>query len=154
MITIIAACSRNRAIGKDNSLIWHLSDDLKRFKEITTGKVVVMGRKTYESIGRPLPKRTNVVITRDRSFKADGCVVYNSLEEFTPIFRDYVVIGGSEIYNQFIKIADLIELTLIDKDFDGDAFFPVVDDSAFMEINRETRNNGEFDYHFITYKRK
>jgi dihydrofolate reductase len=153
MITLIAACSSNRVIGKDNSLIWHLPDDLKRFKQITTNQVVIMGRKTFQAIGRPLPKRTNVILTRDRSFKAEGCFVYNNIEDVLSLFHDYIVIGGSDIYRQFIGIADIIELTLLDKEFDGDSFFPEIS-SSFVETNRETKNNGEFDYHFITYKRK
>ncbi len=153
MITLIAACSKNRVIGKDNQLPWHLSEDLKRFKKITTDKVVLMGRKTYESIGRPLPNRTNLVLTRDKTFAPQGVYVYNHLEEVLPIFNDIVVIGGGEIYKQMIKRADVIELTLVDKEFDGDAYFPEIDDT-WKEESRETFNNGDFDYHFIRYKRK
>ena len=154
MITLIAACSKNRVIGKDNQLPWHLTEDLKRFKKITTSKVVLMGRKTYESIGRPLPNRTNLVLTRDKTFAPQGVYVYNNLEEVLPIFNDIVVIGGGEIYKQMIKMADVIELTLVDKEFDGDAFFPEINLNIWEEQNRETFNNGDFDYHFITYKRK
>jgi dihydrofolate reductase len=150
MITIIAASSKNGVIGKENTLPWRLPEDLKRFKSLTTGKNVLMGRKTYESIGKPLPNRTNIVVTRDTAFKADGVLVYNSLEQVLPIFRDIVVIGGGEIYNQFINKADVIELTLIDKEFEGDAFFPTIDKN-WKEINRETQKNTEFEYHFITY---
>ncbi len=154
MITIIAACSKNRVIGKDNSLIWRLPEDLKRFKSLTTGRNVLMGRKTFESIGKPLPNRTNIVVTRDKSYKKEGILVYNSYTEVLPIFRDIVVIGGGEIYQQMIQFADIIELTLIDKEFDGDTLFPIIDMNQWGEVNRESNNNGEFDYHFITYKRK
>lgn len=153
MITLIAACSKNRVIGKNNQLPWNLSEDLKRFKKITTNKTVLMGRKTYESIGRPLPNRTNLILTRDKTFAPQGVYVYNHLEEVLPIFTDIIVIGGGEIYKQMIKMVDIIELTLVDKEFDGDAYFPEID-NTWEEKNRETFNNGDFDYHFITYKRK
>ena len=154
MITLISACSKNRVIGIDNKLPWYLPEDLKRFKRLTTEKVVLMGRKTYESIGRPLPNRTNIVLTRDLNYKADGVLVYNNLEEVLPIFKDIVVIGGSEIYKQFMRKSDVIELTLIDKDFDGDSFLPEIDEEIYNVSNIESFNNGDFDYHFITYKRK
>lgn len=153
MITLIAAMSKNRVIGINNQLPWKLPEDLKRFKNLTTGNVVLMGRKTYESIGRPLPNRTNVVITRDTSFKAEGVLVYNNLHEVLPIFNRIFVIGGSEIYNQLIKVADEIELTLIDKEFEGDAFFPEIG-NEWIESEKETSNNDEFDYHFIKMTRK
>lgn len=153
MITLIAAMSKNRVIGINNQLPWKLPEDLKRFKNLTTGNVVLMGRKTYESIGRPLPNRTNVVITRDTSFKAEGVLVYNNLHEVLPIFNRIFVIGGGEIYNQLIKVADEIELTLIDKEFEGDAFFPEIG-NEWIESEKETSNNGEFDYHFIKMSRK
>lgn len=124
MITLIAACSKNRVIGKDNQLIWHLPEDLKRFKELTTGKTVLMGRKTFESIGRPLPKRTNIIITSDKNYKAEGCVIYHDLFEALKHDKDIVVIGGSQIYQQCLDIAHDIQLTVIDQEFEGDAFFP------------------------------
>lgn len=154
MITLLAACSSNMIIGIDNKLPWYLLEDLKRFKMLTTGKVVLMGRKTYESIGRPLPNRTNIVLSRDRTYKPEGVFVYNNLEEILPIFRDIIVIGGGEIYNQMIKIADVIELTLVDKEFDGDVFFPNIDLSKWAEEKRDTFNNSSFDYHFIKYTRR
>ena len=153
MITLIAACSKNGVIGKDNTLPWRLPEDLKRFKSLTMGKNVLMGRKTYESIGKPLPNRTNIVLTRDTSFKTDSVLVYNNLEQVLPIFRDIVVIGGGEIYKQCINKADVIELTLIDKEFEGDTFFPIID-SSWEESKRETYTNDEFTYHFITYIKK
>lgn len=153
MITLIAACSKNGVIGKDNTLPWRLPEDLKRFKSLTMGKNVLMGRKTYESIGKPLPNRTNIVLTRDTSFKTDSVLVYNNLEQVLPIFRDIIVIGGGEIYKQCINKADVIELTLIDKEFEGDAFFPSID-SSWKESKRETYTNDEFTYHFITYIKK
>lgn len=151
MISIISACSRNRVIGIDNNLPWNLSEDLKRFKKITTGKKVVMGRKTFESIGRPLPNRTNIILTRDKNYKAEGVLVYNDINCIFADHDDFIVIGGSEIYNLFINRSDIIELTLIDKDFEGDSYFPELD-SRWVEINRESHSNEEFNYYFITYK--
>jgi len=154
MITLLAACSKNRVIGINNKLPWHLPEDLKRFKKLTSGKEILMGRKTYESIGsKPLPNRTNIVLTKDKTFSSNGALVYNNLDEALPIFSDIIIVGGSEIYKQTLSIADVIELTLIDKDFEGDSYFPEIDDN-FVEEKRESYNNGEFDYHFITYKRR
>jgi dihydrofolate reductase len=155
MITLVAACSKNRVIGKDNKLPWHLPEDLKHFKSLTLDRVILMGRKTFESIGsKPLPKRTNVVLTRDKDFKSDNILVYNNIDEVLPIFRDIVAVGGAEIYKKFLNFADEIQLTLIDKEFEGDTYFPEIDENIFEEKKRDSFNNGEFDYHFITYKRK
>lgn len=154
MITLISACSKNRVIGLENKMPWHLPVDLKRFKKLTSGGVILMGRKTFESIGsKPLPNRTNVVLTRDKTFRSEGILVYNNIEEVLPLFHDIIIVGGAEIYKQYIKLADVIELTLIDKEYEGDTFFPEIDDS-FYEEKRESFENDEFEYHFITYKRK
>ncbi len=151
MITMVVACSSNKVIGKDNTLVWKVPGDLKRFKEMTTGKVIVMGRKTYESIGKPLPNRKNVIITRNIEYKVDGCEVYSSIEEVIKLYGDDMfVIGGGEIYNQFLNIANAIELTLIHKDFEGDAYFPEIPDS-FMEVKREDLECDDFKYSYITY---
>lgn len=156
MITLIAACSSNRIIGKDNQLIWNVPGDLKRFKDLTSGHPILMGRKTFESIGRPLPKRTNIIITRDKSYKQDGCYVYNSFDEALPLYetQNLFVIGGGEIYQQLLKHADKIELTLIDKEFEGDTKFPVLDENIWVIQNKEDCSCEEFDYHYITYVRK
>lgn len=153
MINIIAAVSKNNVIGKDNQLIWHLPDDLKRFKEITLSHVVVMGRKTHESIGRVLPNRLNVILSRDMKWHkplGDNCVVCYSIEEVIGRFkhRDIFVIGGGEIYNQFLPYSDKIYLTQIDKEFDGDSLFPNIGDE-WREIARENHVTSEFEYHFI-----
>jgi dihydrofolate reductase len=155
MITLIAACSKNRVIGKDNQLIWKVPGDLKRFKELTTGHPILMGRKTFESIGRPLPNRTNIVITRDKNWKQEGCLVYNNFEDVLSIFEkeNLFVIGGGEIYKMLINLADKIELTLIDKDFEGDAYFPEIDSNWTVE-KVESQSCPEFDYSYITYIRK
>jgi len=155
MITLIAACSKNRVIGKDNQLICKVPGDLKRFKELTTGHPILMGRKTFESIGRPLPNRTNIVITRDKNWKQEGCLVYNNFEDVLYIFEkeNLFIIGGGEIYKSLINLADKIELTLIDKDFDGDAYFPEIDSNWTVE-KVESQSCPEFNYSYITYIRK
>lgn len=153
MITLVAACSRNWVIGKDNQLIWHLPEDLKRFKQLTSGKTVLMGRKTYESIGRPLPNRTNLIITADKNFQADGCIIYHDLIQALKHDSDIMVIGGSQIYQQVIKIADKIELTMIDQEFEGDSYFPEVDQN-WIKVNFERHQNENFKWSYITYLRK
>jgi len=155
MITLIAACSKNRVIGKDNQLIWKVPGDLKRFKELTTGHPILMGRKTFESIGRPLPNRTNIVITRDKNWKHEGCLVYNNLEDVLSIFekQNLFIIGGGEIYKMLIILSDKIELTLIDKHFEGDTYFPEIDSNWTVE-NIESHSCLEFNYSYITYIRK
>lgn len=153
MITLIAACSKNWVIGKDNQLIWHLPEDLKRFRKLTTNKSVLMGRKTFESIGKPLPNRKNIIITSDRNFKVDGCFVYNDLIQALQNEEDIMVIGGGQIYQQSIKLADKIELTMIDEEFEGDSFFPEID-SNWIKINFEKHQNEKFKWSYITYLRK
>jgi dihydrofolate reductase len=156
MIKLIVAISTNRCIGKDNTLIWKLPSDLKRFKQITSGQTVVMGRKTFQSIGKPLPKRRNIIITRDEGFLAEGCEVVNSIEEALLLSaEDCFIIGGSEIYKQTIGIADKIYLTVVHQEFDGDSFFPEIG-FEWKETKREDfqkceKNN--FDYSFIDYER-
>lgn len=150
MITLIAACSKNRVIGKDNQLIWHLPEDLKRFKELTTGKTVLMGRKTFESIGRPLPKRTNIIVTSDKNYKAEGCVVYNDLSEALKHDKDIMVIGGSQIYQQCLDVAHDVHLTLIDQEFEGDAYFPELGPD-YQLIKSESHQNENYKWQYITY---
>ena len=152
MVTLIAACAKNRAIGKDNKLLWHLPSDLKRFKRLTTGKTVVMGRKTYESIGKPLPNRKNIILTNNKDLIIEGCETINSISELN-LLEDIVIIGGEQIYNLFIDYADVIELTLIDKDFEGDAFFPEIDLTKFIKDVDEPMYSDEFNYNYIKYKK-
>lgn len=154
MITLIAACSENRVIGKDGTLIWHIPEDLKRFKKLTLGNPIVMGRKTYESIGKPLPGRTNIILTRDRNFKAENCLVYNKISDVLEIFEknNIFVIGGGEIYKQFLDRADRIELTLIHKNFDGDTYFPQIgNDWEVIECQKSNFENIDIDY--ISYQK-
>ena len=152
MIKLIAACSTNRVIGNNNSLIWNIPDDLKRFKKLTTGHNILMGRKTFESIGKALPNRRNIILSRNLNFNADNCLVYNNIEEVLSLYKnDLIVIGGEEIYKQTIKYASILELTLIHKEYEGDAFFPVIP-SLFKEINREDSIFNNIEYSYITYQ--
>ena len=152
MINIIVAMSKNRVIGNANTLIWHLPEDLKRFKQLTTGNTIVMGRKTYESIGRPLPNRRSIIITRDTNYKVDGCEVVNSLEEALELSNNNCfIIGGGEIYRQAMDKADRIYLTRINKDFEGDTTFPEI--REWYESDCQEFNNDELSWSFIQYER-
>jgi dihydrofolate reductase len=133
MISIIAAIDEKRGLGKMGKLAWHISEDLKRFKEITLGHSVIMGRKTFESIGKPLPNRKNIVITQDPQFNKEGVIIVNSIEDALEEAGkgEVFVIGGAQIYNQAIEIADKLYLTLVDGDFACDTFFP--DYSSFTQ---------------------
>lgn len=158
-ITIIAAIGKHRELGKNNKLIWHLPNDLKRFKKITSGHDVIMGRKTYESLGGPLPSRTNIVITRNSDYQAALCTVVHSLEEAINVSEDPdpFILGGAQIYTEAIKIADKLDLTLVDASFDADAFFPEIDSTVWKETHRENYAADEkhdYDYSFVTFTRK
>jgi len=140
MISIIVAIGKNRAIGKNNQLLWHLPEDLRHFKKITTGNIVVMGRKTYESIGRPLPNRTNIIVTNDKKYKAEGCIIKHSLDEVLNEAKTYkdkevFVIGGGQIYEQALPHAKKLYLTIVDDEPEADTFFP--DYSDFKNIISE-----------------
>lgn len=156
MVKIIAAISKNRVIGNNNSLIWNLPNDLKRFKQLTTGNPVVMGRKTYESIGRPLPNRRNIIITRNNDLMIENCEVVNSLAEALLLCNNNCfVIGGGEIYKQSISVADKLYITLVDENFEGDTLFPEIDKS-WIEVSREEFEPDEknkHNYSFIEYER-
>ncbi len=141
MISLIVAASTNNVIGNDGELPWRLSDDLKRFKAVTMGKPIVMGRKTFESIGRPLPGRQNIVITRQDNFEADGCDVVQSTAEAVEVAvgaEEIMVIGGSEIYAAFLPIADRIYLTRVHTEVEGDAFFPSLDETFWRHSASES----------------
>ena len=128
-ISLIVAMAENRVIGVDNRMPWHLSADLKRFRKITSGNPIVMGRKTHESIGRPLPDRVNIVLTRDSSYQALGCIVVHNLEQAMRAAgeaAELMVVGGAGLYREFLPLADRIYLTLIHRAFDGDTFFQAV----------------------------
>lgn len=152
MISIIVAYDKNMAIGKDNKLCWRQSADLKRFKELTTGKTVVMGRKTFDSIGKPLPNRRNIVITR-QDIKIEGVEVINSIEEIKNIDGDIFIIGGGEIYKKSLILADVILATEINCEIDADTWFPEIE-STWKKQSSETYiadEKNEFDYNFVTY---
>lgn len=160
MITVIAAIGKNGELGKDNDLIWHLPNDLARFKKVTSGHHVIMGRKTFESLGRPLPNRTTIIITRNDEYQVNGCVVVNSLEaalkEASADPNPYIL-GGAEIYKQAIEIAETLDLTLVDANFEADAFFPQIDYSIWKETSRQdykADENHKYGYSFVTYKKK
>ena len=159
-LTIIAAVSINNVIGNNNKLIWKLSNDLKRFRNLTTNHSVIMGRKTFESLPNPLPDRDNIVITRDTNYSKPNIQVCSSIEDainLTKTDTQPFIIGGGEIYSQTINIVDKIELTRVHKEFDGDAYFPEIPLDIFELINEENYNSdleNEFDYSYLTYKKK
>jgi dihydrofolate reductase len=162
VIKILVACDENRVIGKDNQLIWHLPADLKRFKSLTTGHVILMGRKTYESIGKPLPNRTTIVITRQTDFQAEGTITAHSVEEAILKAKslsreDIFIVGGAEIYTVSMALADQILLTQLHDIFEGDAFFPEISPETWKIVDRErglTDEKNPFQYSFITYQKK
>ena len=158
-ISLIVAMAENRVIGVDNRMPWHLSADLKRFRKITSGYPIVMGRKTHESIGRPLPDRVNIVLTRDSSYQAQGCIVVHKPEEAMRAAdeaAELMVIGGAGLYREFLPLAHRIYLTLIYRAFDGDTFFPTIDWTEWREVAREEVEQDEqtgLSYAFIDYER-
>ena len=160
MMKLIVAKASNNVIGDNNNLIWHLPNDLKHFKNLTTNHPIVMGRKTYKSLGRPLPNRTNIIITRDTNFEDEKVVITHSLEaaidKAKEINPDYFIIGGGEIYKQSMLLADELYITEVHHEFDGDTFFPEIDEETFEEVQRENHVKDEkhpYSYSFVTYKR-
>jgi dihydrofolate reductase len=152
--SIIVAMSENYVIGLNNSLPWHLSDDLKRFKEITTGHQIVMGRKTYESIGRPLPNRDNFVLTRNAKLQIDGINVIKSLNDIPSSDKKTFIIGGGEIYAQLINSCDELLVTKIHCEIDGDAYFPIIDLSVWSLINQSEKfTENDLEYSYLTYRK-
>ncbi len=156
-ISIIVAMSKNRVIGVKNSLPWHISEDLKRFKRLTTGYPIIMGRKTFESIGKPLPERRNIVISRNQNLKVQDVEVVKSIEDALKICSSenlIYIIGGEQIYNLAMPYANNIHLTEVNKEVEGDAFFPEFDKKEWKEIARE--NSKDFidtPYSFVEYRR-
>lgn len=160
MIIMIAAVAENNALGKNNELVWHLPNDFKRFKNLTSGHHIIMGRKTFESFPKPLPNRTHIVISRQENYKPEGCIVVNSMEEaikICPENETSYIIGGGEIYESGMIHSDKIELTLVHHSFDADAFFPEIKLDDWKIINSEFQPKDEkhlFDYTYQTYIRK
>ena len=152
-ISLIAAISENRALGKDNQLIFKIPEDMKRFKELTSGHPIIMGRKTHESIGRPLPNRTNIIITRDKQFKAPGCGIVNSIEDALKAAEkvkssEIFIIGGGQIYDQAMKFADKLYLTLVEGKFGADTFFPDYLDFKKV-VHEESHQSVGYKYKFL-----
>jgi dihydrofolate reductase len=157
---MIAAVAENNALGKNNELVWHLPNDFKRFKELTTGHHIIMGRKTFESFPKPLPNRTHIVITRQENYNPEGCIVVNSIEKaiaICPENEDSYIIGGGEIYNLGLRYADIIELTKVHHTFEADAFFPKISESDWLLVESEENFKDEkhlYDYTYETYIRR
>jgi dihydrofolate reductase len=160
MIIMIAAASENNALGKNNELVWHLPNDFKRFKSLTSGHHIIMGRKTFESFPKPLPNRTHIVISRQENYAPEGCIVVNSMAkaiEICPLDESIYIIGGGEIYNLGLPFSDKIELTRVHHDFEADAFFPEINPQDWEIVNSEFQlkdDKHQFDYTYQTYVRK
>jgi dihydrofolate reductase len=157
MISFVVAMDQNRAIGKDNDLPWYLPNDLKHFKKTTMGKPIVMGRKTYESIGKPLPGRENIVVTRDESYKAEGTTIVHSVDEVLQLNAEEIcVIGGSEIFKQFLPVADRLYITEIHHTFDADTYFPELSADEWKEVSRTegiVDEKNKYPHEFVVYEK-
>ncbi|MBG26965.1 MAG: diacylglycerol kinase [Croceibacter sp.] len=157
---MIAAAAENNALGKDGDLVWHLPDDFKRFKKLTTGHHIIMGRKTFESFPKPLPNRTHIVITRNRDYTKEGCIVVHNLEDALKIAEEDTqpfIIGGGEIYKLALNASEKIELTRVHDTFEADAFFPEIDLSKWELINEEFHEKDErhsVSFTYLTYVKK
>lgn len=162
MLSIIVAIANNNVIGKDNKLIWHLPEDLKRFKELTTGKTIIMGRKTFESLGRVLPNRMHIVITRNKDLKIESDMVHiitdtNELEQYINSKEEAFVIGGGAIYTMLMPYAEKLYITKINENFAGDTYFPEIDEKEWKIESKEkgkTDEKNPYKYEYITYIRK
>ena len=161
MLSIIVAKAKNNIIGKNNELVWHLPEDLKHFKELTTGHTIIMGRKTYESLGKPLPNRKHIIFSQNPDFKVheENVQVVHSLLEIQDLIEgkeEAFVIGGAMIYNFLIPYVKKMYVTEIKQEFDGDAFFPIIDSEEWKETSRTTGIKNEennLDYDFVTYEK-
>lgn len=163
-LSILVAMARNRVIGRNNKLPWHLPADLKHFKFLTMGQTIVMGRKTYESIGKPLPGRTNIIITRQAGYEVPGAIVVSSIdnallicEENSAINGENFIIGGEKIYRQTLEICQRMYITEIQRDFEGDVFFPEFDPNEWEETRRDTHiaeKDANLEYHFVVLDRR
>ncbi|MEN0054714.1 MAG: dihydrofolate reductase [Mucilaginibacter sp.] len=158
-VSIIVAIAKNHAIGKNNQLLWHMPNDLKHFKDVTTGHTVIMGRKTYDSVGKPLPKRRNIIVTR-QAIHIEGCEVVNSVDAALALCaneEEVFIVGGAEIYKQSLPLTDRIYLTIIDHDFNGDTYFPELNTAEWKETEREdfeADEKNKYPYSFITLERR
>ncbi|MCL4128488.1 UNVERIFIED_CONTAM: hypothetical protein GTU68_044327 [Idotea baltica] len=162
MISIIAAIAKNNALGKNNDLIWHLPADLKRFKKITTGHYIIMGRNTFESIGKPLPNRTTIIITRNKDYFKDGCLIAHSLEQALELAKEeehVFLIGGAQIYKYAMEhnLVDFLDITLVHHEFEADVYFPEIDTNKWEQEEIEhfkADEKNKLDYSFVRYKKR
>lgn len=160
-LSIIAAMDQNQLIGEQGKIPWDLPADFKYFKETTMGAPVIMGRKTFESIGFPLPGRKNIILTRNKDYAAEGCEIVHSqaeiLDEFLEKKEEAFIIGGAEIYKQFLPYSDKLYLTIIDHQFSGDTYFPEIDWEKWEEVSKKkgtTNSNNPYSYSYYVYQRK
>jgi dihydrofolate reductase len=155
MIIMIAAVAENNALGKNNELVWHLPNDFKRFKSLTTGHYIIMGRKTFESFPKPLPNRTHVVITRQKDYCPEGCIMVDSIEKaiaICPENETSFIIGGGEIYNLGLPFADQLEITKVHHSFEADAFFPEINLREWKEMQSEFNPTDDKHQYAFTYQ--
>lgn len=158
-LTMIAAAAENNALGKDNDLIWHISEDLKRFKRLTTGHAIIMGRKTFESMPKALPNRNNIVLTKRKDYQAQGAEVVHTVEDALELVKEDVqpfIIGGGQIYSLFMPLCDRIELTRVHHEFEADVYFPDIDLNEFEVIAEEYVSKTEeqpYNYTYLTYQK-
>jgi dihydrofolate reductase len=162
-IALIVAASQNNVIGLDNQLPWHLPEDLQYFKSVTMGKPILMGRKTYDSIGRPLPGRTNIVLTRDANWTADGVQVVNDLDSAIAASEkacaaadsgELMIIGGEQIYRKFLPVASKLYLTKVEAEIEGDAFFPDINSTQWQQVAEKIPEKvGNYSYRFVVLER-
>ena len=160
MLSIIVAKAKNNSIGKDNKLMWHLKDDLKRFKELTTNHVIIMGRKTFESLGRVLPNRLHIVLSRDKNYKInnENVIITNDISDIDKYIKDNnenFVIGGAKIYELLLPKCNRLYITQIDKEFEGDSYFPKIDENKWKIVERSglKKDENNLEYEYITYER-
>jgi dihydrofolate reductase len=157
---MIAAVAENNTLGKDNDLVWHLPNDFKRFKALTTGHHIIMGRKTFESFPKPLPNRTHIIITRQKEYQAEGCIIVDSIDKalaICPEGENAFIIGGGEIYRLGLPFSDKIEITRVHHTFEGDAHFPEIDENEWQIVVSEFNEKDEkhhYDYSYQTFVRK
>jgi dihydrofolate reductase len=161
MLTIIAAASENNALGKDNQLVWHLPEDFKRFKTLTSGHYIIMGRKTFESFPKPLPNRTHIIITRQADYEVpEGCIVVSGLQEaiaICPKNEEAFVIGGGEIYQQSLELVNKIDITRVHTSLEADTFFPAIETTKWKLVFEEFHPKDEkhdYDFTFLTYVKR
>ncbi|WP_246941861.1 dihydrofolate reductase [Bacillus pinisoli] len=161
MISYIVAMDDNQVIGKNNELPWHLPADLAYFKKVTMGKPIIMGRKTHESIGRALPGRENIIVTRNANYHSEGCKVVHQLDDLKSLAEEaneeLFVIGGAELFKELLPMTDRLYITHIHHSFEGDTYFPTIDWNEWKVVDKETGIKDEknpYDYEFVVYERK